>query len=195
MPLAFQSLSHGEISFGFFNIETDLILLNRYFFFAADFCEDISRMAAQDQGRLEASWSVYILEEKDIGNLMGAIGDIDLRGFIGDVYKLFPFPPEQSAFKQNPEGYKTRDIIEKTVLRYSAPSRIPITGAATGATISIGDYVFAGDWFGELLKYVWVGGYPRWKDGVRPSYVVAMKDTVEKSTHPLFGITRRIRVY
>jgi hypothetical protein len=31
MPLAFQSLSHGTITFGFFNIESDMLLLDRYF--------------------------------------------------------------------------------------------------------------------------------------------------------------------
>ena len=29
MPLAFESLSHGTIAFGFFNIESDLLLLDR----------------------------------------------------------------------------------------------------------------------------------------------------------------------
>jgi hypothetical protein len=37
MPLAFESLSHGAIAFGFFNIETDFLLLERYFFFADSF--------------------------------------------------------------------------------------------------------------------------------------------------------------
>ena len=31
MPLEFESLSHGKMAFGFFNIETDMILLNEYF--------------------------------------------------------------------------------------------------------------------------------------------------------------------
>jgi hypothetical protein len=34
MPLAFESLSHGTIAFGFFNIESDMLLLDRYFLFA-----------------------------------------------------------------------------------------------------------------------------------------------------------------
>ena len=37
MPLEFQSISHGKIAFGFFNIETDMILLGHYFLFARDF--------------------------------------------------------------------------------------------------------------------------------------------------------------
>lgn len=31
MALAFDSLSHGRIAFGFFNIETDMILLEHFF--------------------------------------------------------------------------------------------------------------------------------------------------------------------
>ena len=37
MPLEFESISHGKIAFGFFNIETDMILLNHYFLFATGF--------------------------------------------------------------------------------------------------------------------------------------------------------------
>jgi len=38
MPLAFDSSSHGKIAFGFFNIETDMLLLENYFIFATQFC-------------------------------------------------------------------------------------------------------------------------------------------------------------
>ncbi|MCU0723638.1 MAG: hypothetical protein MUC63_08490, partial [Planctomycetes bacterium] len=38
MPLAFESLSHGEIAFGFFQIESDMLLLEELFFFADRFC-------------------------------------------------------------------------------------------------------------------------------------------------------------
>ena len=41
MPLEFESISHGKIAFGFFNIETDMILLNQYFLFAEDICHYI----------------------------------------------------------------------------------------------------------------------------------------------------------
>lgn len=50
MPLAFESLSHGAIAFGFFNIESDMLLLEHYFFFATDFCEHIRAMAAMEGG-------------------------------------------------------------------------------------------------------------------------------------------------
>ncbi len=32
MPLSFRSENHGNIAFGFFNIESDMLLLENYFF-------------------------------------------------------------------------------------------------------------------------------------------------------------------
>ena len=65
MPLLFQSLSHGEIPFGFFNIETDMILLNNYFFFASDMADNVIRLAENDGGMSrEQVWSVYILDRR-----------------------------------------------------------------------------------------------------------------------------------
>jgi hypothetical protein len=40
--------------------------------------------------------------------------------------------------------------------------------------------------FQELIKYVWVGGFPRWKDEIRPDYVMAMKEKIDKSSNSLF---------
>ena len=63
MPLLFESLSHGEIPFGFFNIETDMILLNNYFFFASDMSDHVVKLAENDGGLDQhQTWSVYILE-------------------------------------------------------------------------------------------------------------------------------------
>jgi hypothetical protein len=188
MPLAFQSLSHGEIAFGFFNIETDMAILNQYFFFASDFCALISDIAAAEQGPVDAALDAYVIGEEARGNLMGAIHGIDLHGFIGETYKLYPFPREQSAFKQNPQGYETRQIIEEIAVRYGEPSSMPFRGEPSSASITIAEYVFTRRWFHELLQYVWMGGYPRWKDGVRPSYVLSMKKAIEQSRHPLFGL-------
>ncbi len=49
MPLAFDSLSHGIVAFGFFNIESDMLILEQYFFFATEFCDYITRIAEQDE--------------------------------------------------------------------------------------------------------------------------------------------------
>ena len=48
-------------------------------------------------------------------------------------------------------------------------------------SISHGSIVFQ-----ELIKYVWAGGFPRWKDERRPDYVIAMKKKIEASENSLF---------
>lgn len=188
MPLAFPSLSHGEIAFGFFNIESDLLLLNNYFFFASDFCRDLSGLASSALNQqVHRDWDVYILDRKDMGDLRGAINGQDLRGFIGETYRLFPFPQEQHLFKQNPAGYKTRTTIQTSIEKYAKLSRIAVIVEASGHALSIGEYTFSRKVFHSLLNYVWAGGYPLWKDGARPDYVRKMKTDALQSAHPLFS--------
>jgi hypothetical protein len=46
--------------------------------------------------------------------------------------------------------------------------------------------------FQELIQYIWVGGYPRWKDEIRPVYVMAMKAQIDQSkNHLLDGLILR----
>ena len=187
MPLQFESISHGPIAFGFFNIETDVLLLNQYFLFANDFCHHIIHSSENDKETYEAPWEVYPIEkEAEIGNLMGAIDGTDHRGFIGEVYKLFPFPQRQTDFKQKPDGFKTRPMIEGLIQKYVTKESIPFIIDENGGRISIGEYVFNRASFLELIRYVWLGGYPRWKDAVVPDYVLAMKRRIEKSKNPIF---------
>jgi hypothetical protein len=187
MPLQFESISHGPITFGFFNIETDMILLNDTFLFAQDFCRYIVQAAEKNGGTYDASWEVYPIENRvEIGNLMGAIHGIDHRGFIGEVYALFPFPTKREAFKQNPEGFKNRAVIEKMIQKYAKRTNIVFFVDQKNDKISIGQYVFSKTAFRELIKYIWVGGLPRWKDEIRPEYVVAMKKKIDRPNHALF---------
>ena len=188
MPLEFESISHGRIAFGFFNIETDMILLNHYFLFANDFCDHIVQSSENDKETYEAPWEVYRIEKGvQIGNLMGAIHGIDHRGFIGEVYRLFPFPVKKEKFKQNPEGFKNRSPIEKMIQKYAKRTNIPFLVDHTNGKISIGEYVFSMIAFQELIKYIWAGGFPRWKGEIRPDYVMAMKEKIAQSKHPLFN--------
>lgn len=192
MPLLFQSLSHGEIPFGFFNIETDMILLQNYFFFASDMAENVIKLAQNKGESQEQAWSVYILEEGQIGNLMSAISGVVFQGFIGEVYTHFPFPHEPEKFKQNPEGYRTRELIEEIVNRYTGSSEISISIDEKKKSIRIGECQFSRLGFHALLGYLWVGGYPRWKDGIRPPYILSMRKAVEGSLSPLL---RNIAVF
>ncbi len=187
MPLEFESISHGKIAFGFFNIETDMILLNQTFLFAEDFCHDIAQTTEKSNLLHEILWSVYLIEDQaDMGNLMGAIHGIDLRGFLGEVYKLFPFPKHRNDFKQKPEGFKNRILIEGLIHKFAKQLDIPFVVNQGDGKIGIGDYLFNRASFQELIKYIWMGGFPRWKDEIRPDYVLAMKKMIEQSKDYLF---------
>ena len=187
MPLEFESISHGKIAFGFFNIETDMILLNQTFLFAEDFCHYIAQAAEKSNEIYETLRSVYLIEDQaDIGNLMGAIHGIDLRGFLGEVYKLFPFPKEHGNFKQKPEGFKNRILIEGLIQKFAKRLDIPFVVNQKDDKIGIGEYLFNRASLQELIKYIWMGGFPRWKDEIRPDYALAMKKMIEQSKNHLF---------
>jgi len=75
VPLEFHSLSHGRIAFGFFNIDTDLLLLEKYFFFAHFFCDTVEKIASCKDHKVDNFvLPGYVIEKFwDRGNLMGAI--------------------------------------------------------------------------------------------------------------------------
>lgn len=188
MPLAFESMSHGTIAFGFFNIESDMLLLERYFLFATDFCQFIGDLAVKsNEGAYKNKWPVYTIEEReDIGDLMGAIHGIRHAGFIGEVYRRFPFPPNIENFKQKPAGYQSQALIRDIILRYARQIHIPVSVAEGAFEIEVGPYRFSSKAFQDLVKYVWRGGYPRWKDELRPDYVLEMKNQIECHRQGLF---------
>jgi hypothetical protein len=187
MPLAFESLSHGTVAFGFFNIESDLLLLDRTFFFAADFCSLIITMAAGDSESclLKPAW--LIEPPAAIGDLMGAIEGTRYTGFIGEVYQRFPFPEEPSGFIQKPGGWKTRPILLELLAHHAVRRDMAVAVYEAGAAITIGDYRFSRPGFHELLDYVWRGGYPRWENGVRPDYVRHMMQAAQESSSAIFA--------
>jgi hypothetical protein len=191
MPLEFESLNHGRIAFGFFNIETDMILFNQYFLFAEDFCQCISEASQKNEPIFKTSLEGYSFQNtEDIGNLMGAIYGVEFRGFIGEVYKLFPFPKKQEDFKQKPEGFKTRTIIEKLIQKFGKGKSIPFLINHKPDQIAIGEYLFSKASFHELIQYIWLGGFPRWKENLRPDYVSAMKKIIGQFKNPIFeGLT------
>lgn len=185
MPLEFESLSHGKIVFGFFNIETDLLLLNQYFFFAEDFCHTLRKVAGKTEGICRTEWEGYRIEFGKIGNLKGAIHGIDFRGFIGAVYQRFPFPERQEDFKQNPEGYRTRSLMDPLLQSYGEKVSIPLAFDRGKNHIILSEFVFDKPSFWKLVEYIWLGGLPRWKDRRRPEYIMAMKEAIERASHPM----------
>ncbi len=188
MPLAFKSTSHGTVAFGFFNIDSDMLLLEHYFFFASDFATYMRDAAKREENTLiEISFAINdIADRADIGDLMGAIHGVRHTGFIGDTYKRFPFPASPQDFKQKPDGFENRALFEDMIESYAMRKEILFVADPAEERVRIGEYIFLRSAFHELVNYVWIGGYPRWKDEIRPDYVLAMKRDVEKSRHWLF---------
>lgn len=188
MPLAFDTLSHGQIAFGFFNIESDMLLLEHYFFFADDFCNYINAAAAVEaEAACNRNWVVFdIADRTAIGDLMGAIHGVRYTGFIGEVYRRFPFPSAPEAFRQNPEGGLTRSVMKEIVLKYGREVTVTFSADGLGEMASVGEYRFNRQNFQALLRYVWQGGYPRWRNDEPPEYVMEMKRRAEAGTISLF---------
>jgi hypothetical protein len=188
MPLAFESLSHGSVAFGFFNIESDMLLCDRHFLFADEFCKYVEDIA-ENAGRqtYQTTWKVQIIQTADaIGDLMGAIRGIRYTGFIGALYRCFPFPPEAQDFKQNPQGFKTQSQVSEIISKYAKPLEIHVSVENTGQEIQVGEYGFSRTQFQELIGYVWRGGYPRWKDEIRPAYVKTMHKKILQNCKGIF---------
>jgi len=171
MPLAFSSRSHGTVAFGFFQIEIDMLLLERMFFLADDFCQAVGQLAEGTPATLAG----FQIAAERIGSLHGAIAGTDLTGFIGATYQRFPFPPAPEDFKQNPEGRVNRDWILELIGQYGQDLAIPLLEDRQSLDVSIGEYRFSREAFLELLAYVEQGGYPRWRDEIRPGYVEALQ--------------------
>ena len=188
MPLAFESMSHGTIAFGFFNIDSDMLLLEQHFLCGSEFCRHISEMAENvAEAQFKSNWPVYTIEDREqIGDLMGAIHGIRFAGFIGELYRRYPFPAEPSDFKQKPEGYRTQSVVRDMVSAYARQGLLPVQANHRALEIDIGAYKFSRKTFHELITYVWQGGYPRWRDGIRPDYVMDMKTKVERNRRGLF---------
>jgi hypothetical protein len=188
MPLAFESSSHGTIAFGFFNIDSDMLLLEQYFLFGSEFCRYVGDMAENfNDAKYESRWQVYAIENRvQIGDLMGAIHGVQYSGFIGELYRIFPFPRQTEEFKQKPEGYRNQALVQDIISVYAGRIHIPVNIGEEALEIGIGEYKFHRNIFLELIKYVWSGGYPRWKDEIRPRYVQEMKIKIERHRHRLF---------
>jgi len=50
----------------------------------------------------------------------------------------------------------------------------------------MGQYEFSRAQFQELVKYVWRGGYPRWKNETRPAYLTALIEKNLKNPKGIF---------
>ena len=189
MPLAFQSLNQGIVTFGFFNIDVDMLLLNSYFMFADAFCGLVAMLARQDGTEdFRTGFDAFVIEKpEEIGDLMGAIHGVRHDGFIGDVYRRFPFPQRPDGFKQRPEGERNREIVQNLIEGYAVRMELPLIFVCEESHVVVGEYRFDRSGFVALVKYVWDGGMPGWKDDQPPPYVEAMITTIRQSRNPLFA--------
>ncbi|MBW2528015.1 MAG: hypothetical protein JRI23_27790 [Deltaproteobacteria bacterium] len=174
MPLAFRSITHGTIAFGFFNIETDMLLLEQLFFFADRFCAamvELARGGADGEAAVDG-WR--IAQPEAVGNLHGAIAGVDLSGFIGATYREFPFPARPEDFKQSPSGSRTQPWVAETVAGFGTAERVDVRLTDDRGGVRIGEYGFDAEGARALVAYVERGGYPRYRDERRPAYVEEM---------------------
>ena len=185
MPLAFHSTSHGQVAFGFFNIETDLLLLEQLFFFADRFCEAVVSLAesANGEARLDG-WR--IADRARVGNLHGAIAGADLSGLIGASYRLFPFPSRPEDFKQSPDGDRSRGVVAPLLAEFGRREQIRLRWDRQTGIVTVSELLFTEEVFAALVEYVDRGGYPRWRDEARPRYVQSMMERLAALSSPLF---------
>jgi len=186
MPILFASKSHGQIPVGFFNIETDMLLMDRYFFFATDFCEWVIEWIGYKNIFHDVK-PVYAIQDREmIGNLSDAIHGYQFTGFIGEVYKCFPFPDSPEGFKQKPYGTQNRPAVERTIRFFAARLKVPIIFDPENLTVNFGDYQFSAEVFQKIIGYIESGGMPGWLNGRPPEYVHRMVDQLLITHHPLF---------
>lgn len=173
MPLGFHSVSHGIIAYGFFNIETDLLLMRQHVFWCRDFCELISDLAKTEphklfQTRLN-SW--FIPNPRDLGDLHGSIAGRTHYGLIGETYRRWPFPEDMGDFNQKPAGAASKQEVRKIAERFGQAQKLEVKADPATAVLAIGTYQFTPNESRALVDYVWRGGMPGWMGGERPDYL------------------------
>ncbi len=176
MPLAFESESHGTITFGFFNIESDMLILDRHFFFASDFCLTICELIKEGEETTSGiSLKGYMIETPaEIGDLHGGISGTHYSGFIGESYKRYPFPKSSVDFKQQTSGFKTRSVFEQMMQSFGSHYDLILELDNQKKQVKIGPYLFTQQNFSHLIQYVINGGYPGWSGDIAPDYVIKM---------------------
>ncbi len=193
MPLAFRSRNRGTVAFGFFNIASDMLLLEQMFFFADRFCRAVVELAwAVDRtgGERDADvgevtfggWQIDPLLA--IGNLHGAIEGRDLSGFIGASYRAYPFPERPEDFKQSPLGDHTQPEMTEMIECYGRRERFALTCGPTGHPVRLGAYEFDQEVFAQLVDYVEHGGHPRYRNETRPDCVRHMMAELAELSAP-----------
>jgi len=77
--------------------------------------------------------------------------------------------------------------MKELITNFAAPLRLEIRIAVEADRVSLDAYRFTRQGFHALVRYVWQGGYPRWRDGLRPDYVQKMKDAIGQCPSSFFS--------
>ncbi len=188
MPLAFHSLSHGTVAFGFFHIETQMLLLDRIFFWARDFCRVVTGLAGEGGGEsFQTEMEGFeITSPADFGDLHGAIAGVALHGFLGALYRRWPFPRDPGRFRQKPQGAAPDQVVLAELEAHGRPRAIAVQALALHGTCELGGYVFSRSGLQSLVDYVWRGGMPGWQEGRRPPYLEQAARVLRESDSPWF---------
>lgn len=166
MPLLFNSLSHGVVSFGFYNIETDGLLLGEHFFFCTDFCAAIKALFEKPlDDAANAAFSGHVFPDPQrIGDLKGALHGSRRNGFFGEIYRMWPFSEAPEAFRQKLHCFGNREKTLALLELMATSSEIQLARKSNFQQVAIGAYHFSRREFVRLLQYVVRGGYPTWED-------------------------------
>jgi len=173
MPLGFHSMSHGVIAFGFFNIETDLLLMGQHVFWCRDFCELITDLAGTEPHKWFQAWlkTWYVASPADLGDLHGAIAGRSQHGLMGEIYRRWPFPQDTAGFKQKPAGAAPQSEVQGIIERFGQDQELKVNADLETAMLAVGEYEFSPEGTRALVDYVWRGGMPGWLGGERPDYL------------------------
>ncbi len=174
MPLLHSSSSHGEVAFGFYNIETDALLLDGLFFFCSDFCRVMGKLSL---GSGEAEIAGYRFNNPAaIGDFHGAMQGVNFTGYMGELYQQWPMPETPGLFRQKLAGEERRDLSEAILARHAEAELISCRRNKDGV-VEIGEYIFLPGQFLGLIRYVRRGGHPTWEgreNGKAPACVIEL---------------------
>jgi len=129
----------------------------------------------------------YVIERpEDVGDLAGAIHGARHEGFIGAVFQFFPLPETRTEFSQRADGTRNRAILERIISPYAVNKELPFLFEGRALRVGVGDIQFDRESFGELVRYIWDGGAPGWKNNLSPLYVSEMMKAIARSENPFF---------
>jgi len=174
------------VAFGVFNINTNMILLDHYFFFAERFCNLVTDLARQEKAHdFRSRFQAYSIGRPE-GGLAGAIHGVRYQEFIGAVYRDFPFPRTHEEFEQKPDGSKHKARVAEIIRSYAVRRMLPFLIDSETLRVTVGGCEFDRKSFGQLVRYLWEGGAPGWRNDVRPPYIAEMMREIARTRNAFF---------